>query len=85
VDPNKAPGVLSKAAGIAWTHDCLRHAYGTFRNAILKNVSAVSEEMGNSIAVCKAHYLNPHVTPAQGEEWFAIKPDETGKITLLAG
>lgn len=56
-----------------WPKDALRHSFGSYRNAILRNLDQVAEEMGNSVAMLHRHYHNPQ--PAQlGTEWFALLP-----------
>ena len=56
-----------------WPQDALRHSYGSYRNAILRNLGQVAEEMGTSIQMLERHYHNPQ--PAElGEAWFALRP-----------
>ena len=56
-----------------WPKDALRHSFGSYRNAILRNLDQVAEEMGNSVAMLHRHYHNPQ--PEQlGTEWFALLP-----------
>lgn len=57
-----------------WPQNALRHTYGTARNAILRNLQQVSEEMGTSVGMLHAHYHNPQPTEF-GEKWFAIRFD----------
>jgi integrase len=83
VDVHTAPGKLTAASGVAWIDDGLRHSYGTFRQAVIKNIGEVSEEMGNTIRICRKHYVNPMVTKAEGEAWFAIKPEGMEKVTTM--
>jgi integrase len=59
-----------------WPKDSLRHSYGSYRNAILRNLDQVSEEMGNSVAMLHRHYHNPQ--PQQlGDQWFALRPNKS--------
>lgn len=58
-----------------WPKDALRHSYGSYRNAILRNLDQVAEEMGNSVAMLHRHYHNPQ-PEALGLEWFAIRPGD---------
>jgi len=61
--------------GGTWPKDALRHSYGSYRNAIVRNLDQVAEEMGNSVAMLHRHYHNPQ--PAQsGREWFAVRPNK---------
>jgi integrase len=69
--------------GGPWPKDILRHSYGSYRNAIIRNMPQLAEEMGTSIAMLHRHYHNPQ--PEQtGLQWFSIRPsvlicsDETG-------
>ncbi len=57
----------------AWPKDICRHSYGSFRNAILRNMGQVAEEMGTSIAMLHRHYHNPRAEQ-EGQQWFAIRP-----------
>lgn len=56
-----------------WPQDALRHSYGSFRNAIIRNLPQVAEEMGTSETMLRRHYHNPR-TLEEGEEWFALRP-----------
>jgi integrase len=57
-----------------WPQDALRHSYGSYRNAALRNLPQVAEEMGNSVEMLNKHYHNPR-TEAEGEAWFAWRPE----------
>lgn len=60
-----------------WPSDCLRHTYATARNALLRNLPTLAEEMGNSVAMLHAHYHNP--APREfGEGVFGLLPDTIG-------
>jgi integrase len=48
----------SKVAGITWSENLLRHSFGSYRVAQMKNVPLVAEEMGNSPNVVRTHYHN---------------------------
>lgn len=60
---------LSEFLGRKWPTNCLRHSFGSYRAAIVQNLGQVSLEMGNSIAVCQAHY-HLAVTREEAERWF---------------
>jgi hypothetical protein len=62
-------------AGIKWKKNGLRHAFGSYRCAVLKDVAQVAFEMGNSPAIVLAHY-NEAQELATALEWFAILPPE---------
>lgn len=55
--------------GGKWPQDAPRHSYGSYRNALLRNLGQVAEEMGTSVEVLNAHYHNPQAE-AQGRQWF---------------
>lgn len=57
-----------------WPKDALRHSYGSYRNAIVRSLDQVAEEMGNSVAMLHRHYHNPQPEKL-GLEWFALRPD----------
>lgn len=60
--------------GLLWRHNALRHSYGSYRQAVIKNMHQLAHEMGNSVDVIKKNYHE-----AQEDEvaaaWFAIKPE----------
>jgi integrase len=57
-----------------WPADALRHSYATYRNAMLRNLPQVAEEMGTSVAMLHRHYHAPRARE-EGEEWFALRPE----------
>lgn len=60
--------------GGPWPKDIARHTYASMRNAILRNLPQVAEEMGTSVHMLHHHYHNPAPT-ATGEAWFSLRPD----------
>jgi integrase len=60
------------AYGTARTN-ALRHSYGSYRNAIIRNIGQVAEEMGNSPGIARRNYERPQPR-AVAEEWFSIQP-----------
>ena len=69
---NKETARLGKLVFAAhWPKDILRHSFGSFRNAILRNLPQVAEEMGTSVAMLHKHYHNPKAE-AEGVEWFGV-------------
>jgi len=78
-----APGVVAKAAGVKWDHDILRHSYASYRQAVIRNAPQLVEEMGNSIAIAKKHYVKGLIKPEQGQQWFAIAPESSEKLVAL--
>lgn len=61
----------------AWPKDVLRHSYGSYRNAIVRSLEQVAEEMGTSVTMLHKHYHNP-AAREEGEAWFAIRYDPKG-------
>ena len=57
-----------------WPQDALRHSYGSFRNAVIRNLPQVAEEMGTSETMLRRHYHNPR-TLEEGAEWFGLRPE----------
>ncbi len=51
-------------------HNGLRHSFGTYRTAVLKNTAQVSAEMGNSVMMIHKHYRKP-VPTVTAKTWFA--------------
>lgn len=62
---------LGKILGGTWQKNVLRHSFGTYRAAVTKNIGQVSLEMGNSQAMCLAHY-HEAVEEKMGLEWFGV-------------
>jgi integrase len=60
--------------GVGWPKDALRHSFGSYRNALLRSLGQVAEEMGTSETMLHRHYHNPR-TKEEGAEWFAVRPD----------
>ena len=56
-----------------WSKDICRHSYGSYRNAQLRTLAQVAEEMGTSVAMLHRHYHNPQ-PEALGNQWFAMRP-----------
>jgi integrase len=61
---------------LAWwvgKDDILRHSYGTYRAAILRNSHNLAEEMGNSITMVRTYY-DAVVSPSVAKLWWKIRP-----------
>lgn len=71
----------ARAAGIEWDENLLRHSFGTYRLAVLRNAAAVAEEMGNSPAIVRTHYQNV-ASPADAAAWWQILPAGAGTNTI---
>jgi len=59
--------------GGGWSKDICRHSYGSYRNAQLRTLAQVAEEMGTSVAMLHRHYHNPQPEEL-GNQWFAMRP-----------
>jgi integrase len=62
-----------RRAKAKWIKNALRHSFGSYRCAILKDVPAVSYEMGNSPAMVMSHYHEAQEL-SQALAWFALSP-----------
>jgi integrase len=68
----------SKASGVPWRKDGLRHSYASYRLAVTKDMASLALEMGNSPSMIFRHYLDlKH--EEEGAEWFAIRPGASPK------
>ena len=66
-DETPAPEVLR------WGQDIMRHTFGSYRQAVIKNINQLCEEMGNTPHIARAHYLDPPDEETAAEFW-AITP-----------
>ena len=74
--------VAAEAAGIVWEENLLRHSFGTYRLAVLRNAAAVAEEMGNSAGVVRTHYTNV-AGPAEAAAYWRVTPSRQSKSVLV--
>jgi integrase len=58
-----------------WHVDLLRHSYGSYRMAQIKDAERVSHEMGNSPDVVLRHYWNWRTKEADALEFWALTPE----------
>jgi integrase len=58
---------------IEWFNDALRHSYGSYRMAIIKNMHTLAYEMGNSVAVIKRNYNHPR-SVRDARTYFSLLP-----------
>ena len=75
---------IRRHSGIRLPHDAMRHSYGTHRQRVVKNIGAVAEEMGNTIVICKRHYVNAFCSDAEAAEWFSVVPASPGNVISLS-
>ena len=65
---------LTRACGIQSKHNGLRHSFGSYRLAVLKDPAQLSYEMGNTTRMVFKHYRKV-VTETEALRWFAQFPD----------
>jgi len=78
---NQIKGAFSRLAArakVPWKRNALRHSFISYRVAIVKNVSDVALDCGNSAAMIFQHYRE-RVTPAAARQWFALRPKSVPK------
>jgi len=71
---NQAPKELSQYID-KWKDNALRHSYGSYRVAILKDLAAVSLEMDNSPSIIKKHYLEAQEEKV-ARDYFDLTPSD---------
>ena len=60
---------------LSWPHNALRHSFGSYRQAAVKNMHLVSEEMRHDdVETFKRYYLNRGITEDEAKEYWAIVP-----------
>jgi integrase len=69
---------IVKEAGLKSKHNGLRHSYGSYRLAIVKDPAQVAYEMGNSVKMVFQHYRKV-VEESEAQRWFGIAPESTCK------
>jgi hypothetical protein len=65
--------VASKAAGVTWKANALRHSFISYRLAQTKDMAAVALEAGNSPTMIFRHYREL-ATEEEAADWFGILP-----------
>lgn len=73
---------LSRAAGVEWKQNALRHSFASYRLAAVQDAAKVALEMGNSPKMIQQHYLEL-VTPEDGATWFAVAPAQAKNVVAL--
>ena len=58
-----------------WQPDLLRHSFGSYRLAKIKDPKKVVLEMGNSVPVLYRHYWNWETLERQAEVFWALTPE----------
>jgi hypothetical protein len=59
--------------GGKWPQDVMRHSAASYRNAIIRNLPQLAEELGTSVAMLNRHYHNPQPRE-HGVAWFNLRP-----------
>jgi integrase len=62
--------------------DILRHSYGTYRAAILRNSHNLAEEMGNSVTMVRTYY-DAVVSPSVAKLWWNIWPARPKNVVQM--
>ena len=70
---------LTKASGVEWEHNGLRHSFISYRVAQIQNVAQVALEAGNSPKVIFSNYREL-VKPAAAVKWLAIEPETPANV-----
>lgn len=75
---------LRKATGIEWDNNALRHSFGSYRLALVKNIAQVALEMGNSPEKVRENYHDPKPED-EARKYFAIQsPESVDNVLPLA-
>jgi len=71
-----------KAPRFVWKANALRHSFISYRLAEIQDVNRVALEAGNSPKMIFQHYREL-CTPAEGQTWFALSPDEAANVIAM--
>ncbi|SDU16140.1 hypothetical protein SAMN05444156_2332 [Verrucomicrobium sp. GAS474] len=75
---------LRLAAGVEWVDNGLRHSFGSYRYASVKNKEQVAQEMRHEdVATFEKFYCNRGITEAAAKEYWAILPPKMAPILAL--
>ncbi|MBS0661269.1 MAG: hypothetical protein JSR82_23885 [Verrucomicrobia bacterium] len=72
-DPRRSLAAATRAAGVKWKRNALRHSFGSYRMESVKNAGQVALEMGNSPGIVLRHY-HEIVSAEDAAEYWAIRP-----------
>jgi integrase len=81
-DPQRNASELAATLNIKWPNNGLRHSYGSYRLATLKNVAELALEMGNSPQMIFRHYREL-VTPQDAAAWWNISPKHADNVVPI--
>ncbi len=77
---------LCRKLKLSWPHNALRHSFGSYRQAVVKNMHLVSDEMRHDdVETFKRYYLNRGITPEEAKQYWAIAPQAKKPRTTQAG
>jgi len=73
---------VSRAAGVPWVRNGLRHSFCSYRLALTHDPARVANEAGNSPAMIHRHY-KALTTEAIAKRWFAIEPEARPNVVEM--
>lgn len=73
--------VISKATGSdwRWKNDALRHSYGSYRYAQVKDFAPIASWMGNSVKVVRDRYYDSK-SEQDANAWFDVRPEHAANV-----
>jgi hypothetical protein len=66
-----------------WPQDSLCHSYGSYRNAVVRSLPQVADEMGTSETMLRRHYHNPN--PKVEGEGMVLTPSTCSDLFRFGG
>lgn len=75
---------LTKQSSLEEHQNGLRHSYGSYRLAIVKDPAQIAYEMGNTTSMVFKHYRRV-VGEIEAQKWFSLYPDVTLKPVFRPG
>jgi integrase len=82
-DPDFRIGKTCAAAKVEWQRNALRHSFGSYRMAAVKNAGQVALEMGNSAGIVMKHYRG-RVSKEEAKAYWNIKPGTPANVVQMA-
>ena len=65
--------MVRRKLGLTWKQDVLRHSFGTYYHNLIRDLTQVSHDMGNSVEVCKRYYVR-HVAKTISDQFWGLRP-----------
>lgn len=80
-ETSRLSAVMTKAIGRHWSWhaDALRHSYGSYRYAQVKDFAPIASWMGNSPQVIRDRYYDSK-SEDEANRWFGILPEDAANI-----